>query len=101
MRLWLGALLQAAFRAAARPAARAMLIADNAAGASAASAAINRDTVGSEATRPNPAGCSGSTAISARQSPPTARLIARSRRIFPGSWVASSLRHGASQPTTR
>jgi hypothetical protein len=71
-------------------------LAANAFGASAANAAINRDTVGSDATRPNTPGSHRSTATSARQSPPTASAIARSTRTLPGSCWASGLRHGAS-----
>ena|SRR5271156_2026267 len=47
-------------------------MAANAFGASAASAAISRDTVGSDATSPNTPGLARRTATSARQSPPTA-----------------------------
>jgi hypothetical protein len=72
------------------------LIAANAAGASAAKVAISRDTVGSDATDPNTPGSVRSIAISAKQSPPMASAIARSQTIFPGSWLANGLRHGAS-----
>ena len=43
-------------------------------GASAAGAVINRDTVGSDATTPNIPGSARTTATSARQSPPSARV---------------------------
>ena len=82
-----------------RAAARAALIAASAAWASTARAAINRDTVGSEATRPNTPGWARSTATSQAASPPSATAIARSATIFPGSWVASGLRHGPSNRT--
>ena len=78
-----------------RATARAELIAFNAAGALAARASIVRDTVGSEATRPKTPGSARSSAMSARQSPPSARVIARSVRTFAGSWTANGLRHGA------
>ena len=54
-----------------------------------------RETVGSEATGPNTAGCSRSTAMSARQSPPSATAIARSTTVLPGSCTAKGFRHGA------
>src|SRR5436190_2874314 len=70
-------------------------MAANTFGASAASAATVRDTVGSEATNPNTAGSARSTPMSARQSPPSATAIARSSRILPGSCTANGLRHDA------
>jgi hypothetical protein len=75
--------------------ARAAAIAASAAGASAARVSINLDTVGSEATGPNTSGAARSCATSARQSPPIAKLTARSSTILPGSWRASGRRHGA------
>jgi hypothetical protein len=57
---------------------------------------MQRDTVGSEATGPNSCGCARSPATSARQSPPIARLIARSGTILPGSCRANGRRHRAS-----
>ena len=53
---WSGASVPARSHTRARTAARAALIAANAAGASTASVSISRDTVGSEATCPNTAG---------------------------------------------
>ena len=52
--------------------------------ASAASTSIVRDTVGSEATGPNSAGSARSSAISARQSPPSASVTAKSSTILAG-----------------
>ena len=91
---WSGASLPASDHALARTAARAMLIAVSAAGASAASVSMHRETVGSDATSPNTSGAARNWARSARQSPPIARLTARSSTILPGSWRASGLRHG-------
>jgi hypothetical protein len=92
----------------ARAAALAAWIAFNTLAASAASAVIVRDTVGSEATGPNTAGSARSTATSAKQSPPRARVTARSVSTFAGSWTAVGFRHGAracdralSRPLTR
>jgi hypothetical protein len=65
-------------------------------GPSAANASIVRDTVGSEATGPNTRGSARSTATSARQSPPSARVSARSVITLPGSCRAIGLHHGAS-----
>jgi len=79
-----------------RSPARAEASAVSAAGASTARVSISRDTVGSEATGPKTSGAVRSCARSARQSPPIARLTARSATIFPGSWRASGRRHGAS-----
>jgi hypothetical protein len=90
-----GAFGPANAHARARAAARAELIALTAAGASLARASIVRETVGSEATRPNTPASARSTATSAKQSPPSARVIARSVRTFAGSWTANGLRHGA------
>jgi len=56
--------------------------------ASAANASIVRDTVGSEATGPNTPGSARSAATSARQSPPTARVTARSHTTLVGSCLA-------------
>jgi len=71
-------------------------IAASAAGASLANAAMVRDTVGSEATHPYTTGCSRSTAMSARQSPPRLSVTARSVSTFAGSCIAKGLRHDAS-----
>ena len=60
-----------------------------------ASALTSRDTTGSDATGPASSGCSRSTAISARQSPPSATAAARSATIFPGSCTARGARHRA------
>jgi len=93
---WSGAWSPASDQALARAVARAEAIAANAAGASAARRSISRDTIGSDATGPNTSGAARSCARSARQSPPTARLTARSSRILPGSWRAIGRRHGSS-----
>lgn len=69
------------------------MIAFSAAGASAARAAIVRETVGSDATRPKTPGSARSNARSAKQSPPSADVIARSVITFAGSWTAVGLRH--------
>src|SRR3954451_22008618 len=89
-----GAWFPAVAHTQARAAARAVLIALSTAGASAASAWIVRDTVASEATGPYTAGSARISATSARQSPPTARVSARSNTTLAGSWTASGLRHG-------
>jgi len=80
--------------AAARAAAAARLIEVSTASPPAARRSTVRDTVGSDATRPNTAGCARSTAMSARQSPPNASVPARSRTTLPGSWTAVSGHHG-------
>ena len=90
-----GASFPARFHTRPRTATLAWLIAANAACGVAANASINRDTVGSEATRPNTAGSARTTEMSDRQSPPMATLIAGSSRIFPGSKMAHCLRQGA------
>ena len=46
--------------------------------------------------RPARSGCSRSTAMSARQSPPSASAEARSATILPGSCTARGARHGCS-----
>ncbi len=79
--------------AAALAAAAAPLIAATAASPPAASLSTVRDTVGSEATRPNTRGCARSPAMSARQSPPNTSAPARSRTTLPGSCTAVSGRH--------
>ena len=81
----------ASCHARARAAARAVSIAASAAGASAASASIVRDTVGSEATGPNTPGSDRSSAMSARQSPPSASVTARSSTTLAGSCTAMRL----------
>ena len=53
---------------------------------------------GSDATGPASSGCARSTAISARQSPPSASVTTRSAMIFPGSCTARGARHLASPP---
>jgi len=93
---WSGAWTPASVHTRARAVARAVLIAANAAGASAASAAIVRETVGSDVTSPYKPGSPRSTATSARQSPPRARVTAKSMSTLAGSWTANGLRHGAS-----
>jgi hypothetical protein len=77
-------------------AARADRIAFSARGRSAARAATSRDTTGSDATGPARCGWSRSTAMSARQSPPSASAAARSATILPGSWTARGARHRSS-----
>ena len=79
----------------ARAAARAVLIAVSAAGASLANASIVRETVGSEATSPNTPGSARSNPMSAGQSPPNPSVIARSVTTLAGSWIARGLRQGA------
>ena len=91
-----GARSPASRHALARADARAAAIAANAAGASWARRAIARDTVGSEATNPYTPGSARTRAMSARQSPPKARVTARSTTTLPGSWMASGGRHLAS-----
>ena len=54
-------------------------------GLDAAGAVIVRDTIGSEASDPNPRGSARNNAMSARQSPPNANGTARSRTTLPGS----------------
>jgi hypothetical protein len=105
---WSGACAPASSHARARAAARAVLIARNAATGSWASRSIARDTVGSEATGPNTPGSARSTAMSARQSPPNASVTARSSTIFAGSWrafecrlLASAADSCLSSPTVR
>ncbi len=93
---WSGACSPASAHAFDRAAARTVLIAVSARGASAASAVIARDTVGSDATEPKTPGSARSSATSARQSPPRASMTARSVMIFAGSCVANGLRHRAS-----
>ena len=76
-------------------AARALRIARSARGASVARAVTSRDTTGSEATGPASSGWERSTAISARQSPPSASAMTRSAMILPGSCTARGARHRA------
>ena len=83
---------------AARAVALAARIAAIAAIASAgfsAKVSIRRLTVGSEATAPNSSGWARTTAMSARQSPPSAIATARSNTVLPGSWTDRAARHGA------
>jgi hypothetical protein len=82
---WSGACSPASRHTRARAATRAASIAANARGTSAASVSIVRDTVGSEATSPNTVGSARSSAMSAKQSPPSASDIARSQITLPGS----------------
>ncbi len=101
---WSGACTPAAAHTRDLAAARAVLIATRAAGTSAASAVMVRDTVGSDATDPNTPASTRSTATSARQSPPSANDTARSRSTLPGSCTAPGRRHRASpvlNPTSR
>ena len=70
-----GASLPASIQTRCRTTALALLMAFNAALGLAATASISRDTVGSDATRPNTPGWARSNARSARQSPPVATLI--------------------------
>jgi hypothetical protein len=90
-----GAASPASAQARSRAAARAARIAASARGPSAARDLTSRDTTGSDATGPANSGCSRSTAISARQSPPSASAAARSATILPGSCTARSARHGS------
>jgi hypothetical protein len=93
---WSGACSPANAQARARLVARAAAMAASAAGASAASVSISRDTVGSGATSPKTSGAARSCATSARQSPPTAKLTARSSSTLPGSCSAVGRRHDPS-----
>ena len=95
-----GAFSPASAHARSRAAARADRMAFSARGRSAARALTSRDTTGSDATGPASSGCSRSTAISARQSPPRATAAARSATILPGSWTARGARH-RSRPVDR
>ena len=80
----------------ARARARAVRNATRLISASAARAAISRDTVGSDATCPNRSGWLRTTARSDRQSPPNAIATARSSTILPGSCRARPAIHGRS-----
>ena len=84
-----GARSPASAHARSRAAVRAARIARSARGASAASAMTSRETTGSEATGPASPDWARSTAISARQSPPSASVVTRSVRIFPGTCCSS------------
>ena len=90
-----GALPPARAQARSRAAERAARTAFSARGRSPARALTSRDTTESDATGPARSGCSRSTAISARQSPPSATAAARSATIFPGSWTARGARQRA------
>ena len=68
--------------------------------ASAASASIVRDTVGSEATGPNTPGSARSTAISARQSPPSASAPRDRARPSPGRAPPAACATAPAPPTT-
>jgi len=59
-----------------------------------ARSSITRETVGSDATMPNTPGWARSRAMSAAQSPPSATVMARSTKIFAGSWMVRERRHG-------
>jgi len=85
----------ASAQARSRVAARAARIAASARGPSAARDRTSRDTTGSDATGPARSGCSRSTAMSARQSPPSASAAARSATTLPGSCTACGARHGS------
>lgn len=65
-------------QATARASARASRSSHNAASTSLASLSTSRLTVGSDATCPNNSLCARTTAMSARQSPPSASALARS-----------------------
>jgi len=90
-----GALPSASAQARSLADARAARIAFSPRGPSAARSLTSRDTTGSDATGPASSGCSRSTAMSARQSPPSATAAARSAMTFPGSWIALGARHRA------
>ncbi len=103
-----GAAPPASAQARSRAAARAARTALSARGASAARRLTSRDTTGSEATGPNSAGSARRAPMSARQSPPSASVTARSAMIFPGSCTARGVFHRpsaaarpASSPLTR
>ena len=87
-------------------AARAARIAVITAAESSPRASISRLIVGSEATAPNNSGWARTTATSARQSPPSAIVTARSSTVLPGSCTDRAGRHGrqtharAPPPTT-
>jgi hypothetical protein len=105
---WSGACSPANSHTTCRAWALAVSIAASAAVTSPASTSMVRDTVASEATAPNTPGSARSSAMSARQSPPTVNDNARSSTTLPGSWIANGLRHGAnaldiaaSRPLTR
>ena len=91
-----GARSPARSQARSRAAARASRIARSARGASAARAVTSRDTTGSDATGQASSGWERNTAMSARQSPPSASAMTRSAMIFPGSCTARGARHRAS-----
>src|SRR5665811_28484 len=92
---WSGAWVAAAAQTRERASARARSIAGRTLSTSAASRAIVRDRVGSEATGPKTAGSARTTARSEQVSPPRASVNARSTRTLAGSWVAPAGRHGA------
>src|SRR5262249_39972174 len=96
-----GAACPARSHACSRAAARAARITVSARGASRASWLTRREITGSDATGPNSAGCSRSTATSARQSPPSGRATARSAMNFPGSRGAPAARHRPSPSDSR
>jgi hypothetical protein len=87
--------IERAAQARSRAAARAARIAASARGLSAARHLTSRDTTGSDATGPARAGSPRSTAISARQSPPSVSAAARPATILPGSGTARGARHGS------
>ena len=90
-----GAGSPASAQARSRAAARAVRIAASARTWSAARVLTSRDTTGSDATGPARSGWSRNTAMSARQSPPSATAAARSATILPGSCTARGDRHRA------
>jgi hypothetical protein len=90
-----GADFPASFHTCSRAAARALRIARTAFGPAAAKVLTSRDTVGSDATGPKISGEDLSTAMSARQSPPSASVTARSVRTFPGSCSARGRRQAS------
>jgi len=77
-------------QARSRAAARAPRMAFSARGASAARALTSREITGSEATGPNSSGSARRIAASARQSPPSASITARSVMTLPGSCTAAA-----------
>ena len=89
----LGAASPASSQARSRASARAARIAFSARGPAPARSLASRETTGFDATGPASSGCSRSTAMSARQSPPSASAAARSAMTFPGSCTARGARH--------
>ena len=88
-----GARSPASDQARSRAVARALRIARNALGPASARVVTSLETVGSDGMGPNSSGEDRSTAMSARQSPPSASVTARSATILPGSCTARGVRH--------